>query len=477
MLPSPLPFCPRPLAQVLNFPPEETTLSSPEPPPLIYSAKPSTPLVIDFGSNTLRAGWGGDADPSIMFRSLTCKARASGGDMLDVVGDQVLLKDIAKSSLRSPFEKDIVQHFDSAELLLDYTMHRLGINTESVLHPVLMTECLCNPNYCRSKTCEILFEAYGVPSAAFAVDALLSYDHMSPTPSTSTGLLSVQDGLSIKLGHASCYVIPISKGKAEIQHGYRQTVAGLAVTSSLHSLLGLRWPVHRPSLSWHKALHIKEKLSFCAQGSYSEEIRTYENLATCQGKLRKMQLPYTEKEVPVLTEEDKQRRKKQRQEAAERLREMARAKREKQMASLRETLTALAVLLPQSKTAKGKELAALNEKLVSLGVPDAKALPKAVLKAAKQYEEVKGRHVAKGYTVPGGDDDFGLGDLNSLEQETKMVFDLVDRPDAELSDEQRSEKRRQKMLRGAALAREAEKKRKDEVRPGYLVVRNASIYS
>lgn len=35
---------------------------------------------------------------------------------------------------------------------------------EQINHPVLITECLCNPVQSRGKMAELLFETYGVPS-------------------------------------------------------------------------------------------------------------------------------------------------------------------------------------------------------------------------------------------------------------------------------------------------------------------------
>jgi len=35
---------------------------------------------------------------------------------------------------------------------------------EQIDHPVLITECVCNPVQSRSKMAELLFETYGVPS-------------------------------------------------------------------------------------------------------------------------------------------------------------------------------------------------------------------------------------------------------------------------------------------------------------------------
>ena len=58
--------------------------------------------------------------------------------------------------------------------MLDYIFSHLGINTEgSVEHPVVMTEPVCNPGYCRESKCQefceiipeqVLFFIYSVLS-------------------------------------------------------------------------------------------------------------------------------------------------------------------------------------------------------------------------------------------------------------------------------------------------------------------------
>lgn len=40
---------------------------------------------------------------------------------------------------------------------------------EQVNHPILMTECVCNPVASRSKMAELLFETYGVPSVGMSL--------------------------------------------------------------------------------------------------------------------------------------------------------------------------------------------------------------------------------------------------------------------------------------------------------------------
>lgn len=54
---------------------------------------------------------------------------------------------------------------------LDSVLH---LRAEQIDHPVLITECVCNPVQSRSKMAELLFETYGVPSIGNNTDYKLS---------------------------------------------------------------------------------------------------------------------------------------------------------------------------------------------------------------------------------------------------------------------------------------------------------------
>jgi len=51
------------------------------------------------------------------------------------------------------------------------------INDSKINHPIIATECFANPDFCRSKLLEQLFECYQVPSVVLGVDALFSYQY------------------------------------------------------------------------------------------------------------------------------------------------------------------------------------------------------------------------------------------------------------------------------------------------------------
>ena len=107
------------------------------------------------------------------------------------VGNKLKEIDFLKLNYRSPFERNIVQHSGLLENINDYIfnelgkkweilfflkkMGKIGVNDYEVRHPLLVTECFANPEYCRINTVEQFFECYNVPSVTFGVDCLFSY--------------------------------------------------------------------------------------------------------------------------------------------------------------------------------------------------------------------------------------------------------------------------------------------------------------
>ena len=85
------------------------------------------------------------------------KSKKSPEDF-DRVGDSFSVKDFSRSTLRSPFEKQVLYNFGALENLLDFSFESLGMTgLDSIAHPVLFTECLCNPNYSRAGTLSCIY--------------------------------------------------------------------------------------------------------------------------------------------------------------------------------------------------------------------------------------------------------------------------------------------------------------------------------
>ncbi|AQK90279.1 Actin-related protein 5 [Zea mays] len=166
----------------------------------------STPIVIDNGASTFRIGWAGEAEPRLSFRNVVQRPRhRSTGETVSIVGDTdpSLMKffDCTRSAVRSPFDDDVVYQFEYMEYILDYGFDRLGVDSE-VGHPILMTECECNPSFSRARMSELLFETYGVPSIAFGIDNAFSYKYNQKLGNCN------EDGLAISCEHGTCHVVP-----------------------------------------------------------------------------------------------------------------------------------------------------------------------------------------------------------------------------------------------------------------------------
>lgn len=81
---------------------------------------------------------------------------------------------------------------------------------------------------------ELLFECYNIPSLAYGVDCLFSYQHNN----------CPADGLIVSIGHQTIHVIPVLDGKADVSNARRINLGGFQITSYMHRLLQLKYPVH-----------------------------------------------------------------------------------------------------------------------------------------------------------------------------------------------------------------------------------------
>ena len=84
--------------------------------------------------------------------------------------------EVVRSSLRNQFDRSLVSNFTYQEQLLDYGFSHLGLHRQSsVKHPVVMTEPVCNPNYCRW---EDILRHYGMSSLSLSPSPLVSVSQL-----------------------------------------------------------------------------------------------------------------------------------------------------------------------------------------------------------------------------------------------------------------------------------------------------------
>ncbi|KAL5717305.1 Actin-related protein 5 [Ranunculus cassubicifolius] len=405
----------------------------------------SCPIVIDNGASTFRIGWAGESDPRITFRNVVLRPRHKGtGETVTIVGDHdpALLKyfDCSRASHRSPFDSNVVYQFEIMEYILDYGFERMGADGSKVDHPILITECACNPVQSRSKMAELLFENYGVPSVAFGVDAAFSYKY-------NQGLgICDKDGLAVSSGFTTGHVIPFVSGEPLFEACCRTNIGGYHVTDYLKQLLTLKHPNHMSNLLWEKVEDLKREHCYVAKDYASELQLLQKGTKEAEEKTRCWQLPW----VPPPTEEPPSgeeiaRKAAIREKQGQRLREMAAAKKSSRISDLENELRGLEFLLNELKTVKGNDI---QEFLSQTGYISKQEIESAIIQVTQSLRKAKGEPIEN---------------EDKTESPATDKYSLINIPDERLSPEQLKEKRRQVFLKTTAEGKQrARQKRVEE---------------
>ncbi|XP_015186503.1 PREDICTED: actin-related protein 5 [Polistes dominula] len=291
----------------------------------------SIPLVIDNGSYNCRVGWATEKEPQLIFKNLIAKPRKERGkkDGEPQVGNDIVNIEAVRFQLKTQFDRNVVTHFEAQEQIFDYTFTHMGIDTEGcVNHPIILTEAFLNPNYSRNLMAELLFECYNVPSIAYGVDCLLSYQHNN-CPS---------DGLIVSIGYHTTHIIPVLDGKADPVNARRINIGGYHITSYMHRLLQLKYPVHVNAITLSRAEELIHEHSMIAL-NYQEVVSKWADPDYYDANVLRVQLPYiAPSSTPGLTLEQQKERKR---ELARRLMEINARKREERLAEDEENLNQL----------------------------------------------------------------------------------------------------------------------------------------
>ncbi|GAB4831817.1 Actin- protein 5 [Ancistrocladus abbreviatus] len=410
-----------------------------------YSLFSSTcPIVIDNGGSYFRIGWAGESDPRVIFRNIVQRPRhKSTGETVSVVGDHdpALLKyfDCTRSGPRSAFDNNVVYQFEIMEYILDFGFDRLGVEGSEVDHPVLITECPCNPVQSRCRMAELLFESYGVPSVAYGVDAAFSY-----TYNRHRGVCS-EDGLAVCSGFSTSHVIPFVGGAPVYESCCRTNVGGYHVTDYLKQLLSLKYPQHMSRLTWEKVEDLKMEHCYIAQ-DYVSEVRLFQNgTKEAEEKIRCWQLPFTPppaEEQP--SEEEIARKAAIKEKNGQRLREMAEKKRANRITDLENQLRGLEFLLRQLEKVEEKDVPAF---LSDTGYMSKQEIESSFTKVTQSLRRAKREQVESEEK-----DDAALAEK----------YPLVDIPDNMLTADQLKEKKKQIFLKTTAEGRQRARQKRNE---------------
>lgn len=372
------------------------------------------PIVIDNGSFNCRAGWAGMSDPLLIFRNIVARQKTSQDIQEVLVGSEIPESDLYKLSIRSPFEKGILQHFHTQEHILDYVFWTLGIQDSSVSHPLLFTETPCSPNYSRELLLELAFEAYSAPLVNLGIDAMFSLQKNLGTKASA---------MVVCFGSQGTHLIPCYRGEFLPNYMKRINIGGMHCTQSLLKFLQTRHFYAKNLITWPLAQEIIYSHCYTAT-NYFEELDVLK-----QSKLRKIQLPWVMQQQP--SEDEIRKKQQQKKEQGRKLKEIALKKSEEKRKLALNELEELESFISSVR----RNSSEFTEGLSARGI--------------ENYDELKRKINSLRIRL-------------NLEVDESEKYNLLMIPDEELSPDLIKQKRIQKIQKSAREARDLRKAKAQE---------------
>ncbi|KAF7192283.1 Actin-like protein arp5 [Pseudocercospora fuligena] len=407
-----------------------------------------TAIVIDNGSSSVRAGWQTDATPRLQFPPLMARYMDRKlNRKLTFIGSEIYFDGTARGQAKNIYEpgSNIINNWDCVEGVLDYIFLKFGLdhaNSGVIDRPVLMTEPLANLGYTRRVMNEILFELYSVPSVAYGVDSLFSYNYNSGNT-----------GLVVSSAHMSTHLIPVVDKQPLISHATRLDWGRAQCAEYLTRLLKIKYPglLTTGKVNETQIEDLVRNHCYISQ-DYDREAAKMLEWTGLEDRDCIVQLPFQEKEVVQKTEEEIKRAEEKRRDGGRRLQEQAAKMRLEKLIRKEQELEYFKQLQEQVQEATTKkEIRALLEEDE---FKDEAHLDRKIKEMEKSIRKQRNKDV---------------GDLEE-EPVEPPTYPLLDIPDEELDEDGIKAKRQQRLLKSnheararAKAEKEAEKARQAEI--------------
>lgn len=187
-------------------------------------------LVLDFGSQTMRAGFAGDDAPRAVLPTVKGKQKSSARMCMLLTMPDTVVGDQAQASrgifsLESPVKNGIVHNWDAWEEVMRHTMQnelRIEPSEKNVTFPVALNSPLAN----EQKYAQCMFEEFGV-------QAILPFQaHAASLYASGRGV-----GIICDIGHGLTQIGAIYEGARLSETEYSSTLAGEALTEYMARML------------------------------------------------------------------------------------------------------------------------------------------------------------------------------------------------------------------------------------------------
>ncbi|KAF9903077.1 Nuclear actin-protein involved in chromatin remodeling [Linnemannia zychae] len=397
-------------------------------------ASTGTPIVIDNGSWQCRAGWATEDRPRLVFDNQMAKFRDRRANTSNTyIGNDVYADVLARSNARSAFDGPIMCNPEIMEAVLDYIFIKMGIDADRIAHPLVMTEPVCVPHYNRNLMSELLFESYQVPSVTYGIDSLFSLYANGPEQS--------KDGIVVSAGHHYTHLIPVSQGKVHLEHAKRISYGGEPASEYMLKLMQMKYPTFPMKMTTVQSESLLTNHCYVAR-DYLGELASYEDPEVFKTKDRVIQFPFVAPVIEEKSEEEQARLAAKRKEQGRRLQEQAAKARLEKLIQREQELEQYNALKNSKTTLKKAEW---TEQLKSMGFKEETDLDAAIKTTDAAIRRARNKELG-------------------IEEEEKEppTFPLVDVPDEELSELDRKEKKKQRLLKASHDARMRAKAAKAE---------------
>ncbi|KAG0335027.1 Nuclear actin-protein involved in chromatin remodeling [Podila horticola] len=397
-------------------------------------ASTGTAIVIDNGSSQCRAGWATEGRPRLAFDNQIAKFRDRKASMSSTyVGNDVYADVLARSNSRTAFDGPVMCNPEIMETVLDYIFIKMGVDADKIDHPLVMTEPACVPLYNRNLMSELLFESYQIPSVTYGVDSLFSMYANGPE--------RAQDGIVVSAGHHYSHVIPVLGGRVHMQHAKRISYGGVPASEYMLKLMQMKYPTFPLKMTTTQSETLIANHAYVAH-DYLEELASYEDPEVFKTKDRVIQFPFVAPVIEEKTEEEQARLAAKRKEQGRRLQEQAAKARLEKLIQREQDLEQYTALKEAKSSLKKAEW---TEQLKAMGFKEEADLDAAIKTTDGAIRRARNKELG-------------------IEEEEKEppTFPLVDIPDEELSEMDKKEKKKQRLLKASHDARMRAKAAKAE---------------
>lgn len=191
----------------------------------------SSPIVIDNGHDTTKAGFAADELPSLVFNT----NYLIGADKKVIVGDEEIDK-YPENEVMTLMENGVIYDFENIVHNWRYAYNNIdnGSPVDPKEYPLMMTEQSWNTNKNKLKTCEIVFEEMEVPLFSLVKKPLCQLYHMGRS-----------NGLVIDVGSATTTITPVLDGIIQNKATFYSKYGGDFADINIMEYLKTKMPVEQ----------------------------------------------------------------------------------------------------------------------------------------------------------------------------------------------------------------------------------------